>query len=58
MHAASATGTDLTPGRCHIAHADYVLAYIGTIVGIAMVTVGCLLNRQGRGGTPTPTGSY
>ncbi|KAI0502872.1 marvel domain-containing protein [Xylaria bambusicola] len=58
LHATSSDGTDLTPSRCKMARAGYIFEYIGFTVGIAMITAGYLLSRQGRGGTPTPNRSY
>ncbi|KAI0438935.1 hypothetical protein F4803DRAFT_533179 [Xylaria telfairii] len=52
FHAVSPDGKDLTPGRCQTAQADYVFEYIGFIFGIAMVFLGYVLNRRGRGGSP------
>ncbi|KAJ8114559.1 hypothetical protein ONZ43_g4873 [Nemania bipapillata] len=57
-NAFSLDGKDLTKSRCQIAKADYVFEYAGFIFGFAMVAVGFLLHRRGRGGTPTPNRSY
>ncbi|KAI0550339.1 hypothetical protein F4679DRAFT_594787 [Xylaria curta] len=50
-YALGSDGKDLTPSRCLTAQADYVFEYIGFIFGIAMVCLGYVLCRRGRGGT-------
>ncbi|KAI0965429.1 hypothetical protein F4678DRAFT_485350 [Xylaria arbuscula] len=55
MHAVTADGKDLTPSRCEMARTNYVFEYVGFVASVAMVFVGYLLARRGRGGTPTPS---
>lgn len=57
-HAASPSGTDFTASRCQMAQADYVFEYAGFVFGLFMVSMGYLLHRRGRGGTPAPTSAY
>ncbi|KAI1275944.1 hypothetical protein F5Y07DRAFT_408962 [Xylaria sp. FL0933] len=57
-HAHGPDGKDLTPARCMIARTDYVFLYVGFIFASAMLSLGYILLRQGRGGTPPPTGAY
>ncbi|KAI1295938.1 hypothetical protein F5Y03DRAFT_399106 [Xylaria venustula] len=54
-HAFTDDGTDLTPSRCEMARASYVFQYVGFIASFAMVCVGYLMSRRGRGGTPAPS---
>ncbi|KAI0809611.1 hypothetical protein GGR55DRAFT_679446 [Xylaria sp. FL0064] len=58
LHAHGPDGKDLTPARCMIARTGYVFLYAGFIFASAMLSVGYILLRQGRGGTPPPTGAY
>ncbi|KAI2631797.1 hypothetical protein GGS21DRAFT_162376 [Xylaria nigripes] len=51
-HAVGSDGADLTVGRCHLAHLDYVFQYGGCALGLAMIGMCYLLNRRGRGGPP------
>ncbi|KAI1420876.1 hypothetical protein F5Y12DRAFT_719095 [Xylaria sp. FL1777] len=58
LYATGLDGKDLTIGRCQMARADYVFEYVGFIFGFAMIGIGYLLSRRGRGGTPTASRSY
>ncbi|KAI1346389.1 hypothetical protein F5Y01DRAFT_321796 [Xylaria sp. FL0043] len=58
LHAHGPDGKDLTPARCMIARTDYVFLYAGFVFASAMLSLGYILLRQGRGGTPPPTGAY